>query len=153
MDTKLISTATVLLALTLTGSRAQLDEVVGTTAGVGTKFGAIVDGGGGLGRGPSTGPASRGPDRGLSPGSGRGPSTEPANRGPGRGLSRRPESTHSRCARLCGTAPLNNKIVGGDDAPPGTWPWQVSLGGPRHFCGGSLINNEWVMTAAHCFHE
>ncbi|XP_077068336.1 trypsin-like [Siphateles boraxobius] len=55
---------------------------------------------------------------------------------------------------VCGQAPLNNKIVGGQDASAGSWPWQVSiqsvkLGG--HFCGGSLINKDWVLSAAHCF--
>nr|XP_004556509.1 trypsin I-P1 [Maylandia zebra] len=53
---------------------------------------------------------------------------------------------------VCGQAPLNTKIVGGQDAPAGAWPWQVSLqASGRHFCGGSLINNEWILTAAHCF--
>uniref|UniRef100_A0A3Q3MF55 chymotrypsin n=2 Tax=Mastacembelus armatus TaxID=205130 RepID=A0A3Q3MF55_9TELE len=45
-----------------------------------------------------------------------------------------------------------NKIVNGQTAVSGSWPWQVSLqdGTGFHFCGGSLINQYWVVTAAHC---
>ncbi|KAG1933407.1 mast cell tryptase isoform X2 [Pimephales promelas] len=51
----------------------------------------------------------------------------------------------------CGVAPLNTRIVGGTDAPAGNWPWQVSIHyNGRHICGGTLINNQWVMSAAHC---
>lgn len=51
----------------------------------------------------------------------------------------------------CGRAVNNNRIVGGQDARPGSWPWQVSLNTDKFaVCAGSLISDEWVMTAAHC---
>uniref|UniRef100_A0A8C0G913 Chymotrypsin like n=1 Tax=Chelonoidis abingdonii TaxID=106734 RepID=A0A8C0G913_CHEAB len=44
------------------------------------------------------------------------------------------------------------RIVNGENTVPGSWPWQVSLQDRNgfHFCGGSLINQNWVVMAAHC---
>ena len=57
---------------------------------------------------------------------------------------------------LCGRrqgGPARTKIVGGAVVRPGEWPWQaglVSRGTTFVFCGGSLISDRWVLTAAHC---
>jgi secreted trypsin-like serine protease len=55
-------------------------------------------------------------------------------------------------------APAEEKtplIVGGVNAIPGEFPFIVSLqwvvlGLSTHVCGGSILNNVWVLSAAHC---
>ncbi|XP_069313024.1 kallikrein-7 [Eulemur rufifrons] len=43
------------------------------------------------------------------------------------------------------------KIIGGVPCPRGSHPWQVALlSGSQLHCGGVLVNEWWVLTAAHC---
>lgn len=44
-----------------------------------------------------------------------------------------------------------SRIVGGKSSQPAAWPWIVSIyKNGRFFCGGVIINELWILTAAHC---
>merc|ERR1711997_1206250 len=44
----------------------------------------------------------------------------------------------------------NERIVGGVEATPYQFPWQVGLFFDGYFCGGSIISSKHILTAAHC---
>ena len=50
--------------------------------------------------------------------------------------------------------PSSSRIIGGNEARPNSWPWQVDLlvNGTNHMCGGSLIDPSWIVTSGHCFY-
>ncbi|XP_042855252.1 trypsin-1-like [Penaeus japonicus] len=56
----------------------------------------------------------------------------------------------------CGQA-NPSRIVGGTEVNPRhKYPWQVGLkmrGGKKYWCGGAVINDRYVLTAAHCFFD
>ncbi|XP_043192654.1 serine proteinase stubble-like [Amphibalanus amphitrite] len=54
---------------------------------------------------------------------------------------------------ICGKVQTNVRIVGGEVVPRKALPWMVgitSLIGRGPYCGGSIINERFILTAAHC---
>ncbi|KAM5271733.1 transmembrane protease serine 11D [Ctenodactylus gundi] len=67
------------------------------------------------------------------------------------------QDTANFFTQACGARPdlitlSEERIIGGTIVDEGDWPWQVSLRvNGAHHCGGVLISNTWILTAAHCF--
>lgn len=55
----------------------------------------------------------------------------------------------------CGQDSLENKIVGGSETSLGEYPWialfkYIKGNKIQYACSGSLVNEQYVVTAAHC---
>ena len=75
-----------------------------------------------------------------------------------------PKNNEEHC--ICGlakrknfgkTSETENRIVGGKEAEVNEYPWMVKIISPPippynnpFTCGGSLISDSWILTAAHC---
>uniref|UniRef100_A0A8D1X5G3 Transmembrane protease serine n=1 Tax=Sus scrofa TaxID=9823 RepID=A0A8D1X5G3_PIG len=70
-----------------------------------------------------------------------------------------PPKLHPESVEIKGCGTRRNKttsqslrIVGGTEVQEGEWPWQASLQWDgSHRCGATLINDTWLVSAAHCF--
>uniref|UniRef100_A0A3Q3W973 Peptidase S1 domain-containing protein n=1 Tax=Mola mola TaxID=94237 RepID=A0A3Q3W973_MOLML len=68
-------------------------------------------------------------------------------------LLHRLASRAKRHALGCVPIVHNERVVGGNNAAPNTWKWQIDSYGDGyyyHICGGSIIDGSHIMTAAHC---
>jgi len=65
--------------------------------------------------------------------------------------SEKKEENHCICGMVPGGG---NRIVGGETAKKFEFPWQAAIvfaGTRQPTCGGSIINDRYILTASHCF--
>ena len=78
------------------------------------------------------------------------------------GIKPNKHKKRSQIKREKGT--VAKRIVGGNAADPGEWPWQVLLQWENgtaiynawsnvSFCGGAILSKHFILTAAHCYED
>lgn len=52
----------------------------------------------------------------------------------------------------CGLNKVNTRVINGREAISNNYPWMVALvdRNMHVFCGGSILNSQYILTAAHC---
>ena len=53
---------------------------------------------------------------------------------------------------------MRSSIIGGQNAQKHVWPWMVHLNmsdgnGHKWRCGGTILNEQWLLTAANCLDQ
>ena len=66
----------------------------------------------------------------------------------------------AQTTRPPGGGGLTPRVISGNKAPEGAYPWMVALllkyngsAVDEHYCGGTLVDRQWVITAAHCIKQ
>ena len=78
------------------------------------------------------------------------------------GIKPNEKKKRSEIKRKKGT--VAKRIVGGNAADPGEWPWQVLLQWENgtaiykrmsnwSYCGGAILSKHFILTAAHCYED
>ncbi|XP_066463536.1 mannan-binding lectin serine protease 2 isoform X1 [Eleutherodactylus coqui] len=64
-------------------------------------------------------------------------------------------TTLPTCTPVCGKKKSRpyKRIIGGQTAKLGDFPWQVFLQTDTNKGGGALLNDKWIITAAHVIHD
>nr|KAF6380671.1 transmembrane serine protease 15 [Myotis myotis] len=61
------------------------------------------------------------------------------------------QCNHKPCGEKMVAQEVSQKIVGGNNANEGAWPWLTALSyNGKLLCGASLVSNDWLVSAAHC---
>ncbi|GAB0088229.1 Serine protease gd [Sergentomyia squamirostris] len=68
------------------------------------------------------------------------------------------DNDHDQCGLINAKFAVTNLMMFGNEMEKGSWPWLVAVHAYNstslsYICGGTLISNRVIVSAAHCFHD